>query len=146
MKLLFEDNRSIVGMWHEEYDDVYWSKSMSPKVVQALCVKLLNGAEIYKIGEDGEPVLVDFKGEFSVESVMYHLCGVVYPQSRWLSTYCVELIHQSYLGEDPKDLAIQEFSKLIDGSVCEKQKDFLTALVEKVLMGLDNSDMVEVAE
>lgn len=146
MKLLFEDKRSITNTWHEEYDDVYWSKSMSPKVVQALCVKLMNGAEIYKIGADGNPHLVDFKGEFSVESVMYHLCGVVYPQSRWLSAYCVDLMHESDLGESQKESSIQEFIKIIDASACKKQKDFLTALVEKVLMGLDNSDMVEVGE
>lgn len=146
MKFLFEDKRNITNTWHEEYDDVYWSKSLSPEVVQTLCFKLMNGAEIYKIGADGNPHLVDFIGEFSIESVMYHLCGVVYPQSRWLSNYVAYLLHKSDLGKAQKEASVHEFIKIIDASACKKQKDYLTALVEKVLMDLDNSDVVEVEE
>ena len=144
MKILYEEKRNLLAEWHEEFDDVYCSKSMSPKVVQALCSKLMGGSVVYKMSSTGEIVEVDFKGEFSIESVLYHLCGIVYPQSRWLSSYLLDLLHSTDLKPENKPKVIEECIYILDCSVCDKQKDLLTMLVEKFLMDLDVEGCKEV--
>lgn len=101
----------------------------------------MSGAEVWiTTDKKSEPVKVDFDGDFSVESVLWHLCGMIYPQSAYLSRQCVKTLDARVRGEISDMEALEKFTSWIDSSVCEVQKEVLRGLVEAYIIGLEKSD------
>lgn len=137
MKILFSTQTSALDKWRKGFDSCIWAHMFTPIDIQDLSVQLLNGAEVWVTADKkSEPVKVDFEGDLSVESILWHLCGVIYPQSAYLSRQCVKTLDARDKGEISDMEALEKFTSWIDSSVCEVQKGVLMGLVERFILGL----------
>lgn len=141
MKILFSTQTSALDKWREGFTCCIWAHMFTPTDIQELSVQLLNGDEVWiATDKKSEPVKVDFEGDLSVESILWHLCGVIYPQSAYLSRQCVNTLDARDKGEISDMEALEKFTSWIDSSVCEVQKEVLRGIVEAYIIGLEKSD------
>lgn len=137
MKILFSDSMEIESYWGHRFD---WSINVGKLTVKNLhwlSKELIDGAGVWKaLNKRSVPVKVDFEGDFSIESILWHLCGMIYPQSAYLSRQCVKTLDARDKGEISDMEALEKFTSWIDASVCEVQKDTLRGLVEGFILGL----------
>ena len=137
MKILFSNQTSALDKWRKGFDSRIWAHMFTPSDIQSVSEQLLKGAEVWKaLDKRSEPVKVDFDGDFSVESILWHLCGMIYPQSAYLSRQCVKTLDARDKGEISDMEALERFTSWIDSSVCEVQKEVLIGLVERFILGL----------
>lgn len=137
MKILFSTKSSALDKWRKGFDSCVWAHMFTPTGIQDLSVQLLNGAEVWVTADkQSKPVKVDFEGDLSVESILWHLCGVIYPQSTYLSRQCVKTLEARDKGEISDMEALEKFTSWIDSSVCEVQKEMLIGIVERFILGL----------
>lgn len=137
MKILFSDKTSALDKWRKGFDSRICAHMFTPPDIQSVSEQLLKGVEVWKaLDKRSDPVKVDFEGDFSVESILWHLCGVIYPQSAYLSRQCVKTLDARDKGEISDMEALERFTSWIDASVCEVQKEVLRDLVERFILGL----------
>lgn len=137
MKILFSDRMGALQYWEGGFDRSIYGGMFRPSTLHWLSKDLIEGAELWKINSSQEPpVKVDFDGDFSVESILWHLCGMIYPQSAYLSRQCVKTLDERDKGDISDMEALEKFISWIDSSVCEAQKDVLRGLVERFILGL----------
>ena len=137
MKILFSDQTSALDKWRKGFDSRIWAHMFTPSDIQSVSEQLIRGAEVWKtLDRRSEPVKVDFEGDLSVESILWHLCGVIYPQSTYLSRQCVNTLDARDKGEISDIEALERFTSWIDASVCDVQKGVLRDLVERFILGL----------
>lgn len=137
MKILFSNQTSALDKWRKGFDIRIWEYMFTPSDIQSVSEQLLKGVEVWKaLDKRSDPVKVDFEGDFSVESILWHLCGVIYPQSAYLSRQCVKTLDARDKGEISDIEALEKFTSWIDASVCEVQKEVLRGLVEGFILGL----------
>lgn len=137
MKILFSTKSSALDKWRKGFTCCIWGHMFTPTDIQELSAQLLNGAEVWVAADKkSDPVKVDFEGDFSVESILWHLCGMIYPQSAYLSRQCVKTLDARDKGEISDMEALEKFTAWIDSSVCEVQKEVLRGIVERFILGL----------
>lgn len=91
----------------------------------------LNGH--WKTATETVNVLPLLDGDFSVESILFHAFDQLYPQSHFLATYLVKLIHQY----NDKEITKEELLNILDHietiSFCEKQVDALNLVRNQLI-------------
>lgn len=121
---------------------VCWGSYDIPNIAEVANF-IMSAQEVYKVEEfDGEYVLVkiDLRGDFSIESILWHVYGVLTPQNRALSVYIVGLLDDLDQGKVSKEEVGAVFDKLIAASVCPNQVSTLVAVRDRYVYGVIEDD------
>lgn len=131
---------SVIQHYYQGYD--YYVNDI--KSIDFIIQSLLLGPdhiELYKVSGDWRleqpqqviDVIPLLDNDYSIESILYHGFNKLYPQSSFLSSYLVKLLHDYYDKKINKTDIIEILDNIKSISFCKKQKEYLCNVVIKFL-------------